>query len=60
MSKEIEELRAEVRQLRDMLARMAEANGMKFRKGHYDLRVSPSITLVPIDEEIPVSEVFKW
>jgi hypothetical protein len=60
MSKEIEELKEEVKLLRDMLAVMAEANGMKFRKGHYDLRVSPYVTLVPIDEEIPVSEVFKW
>ncbi|NMF32281.1 hypothetical protein HF851_08320 [Corynebacterium ammoniagenes] len=60
MDNEIKELKEEVALLRNMLVRMAEANGMKFRKGHYDLRVSPSITLVPIDEEIPVSEVFKW
>lgn len=50
MGNEIEELKKEIALLRDMLMRMAEADGMKFRKGHYDLRVSPYITLVPIDE----------
>lgn len=58
--KKLDALEEKIDRLELMLVLMAEANGMKFKRGPNDVRVSPSMSLVPIEKPKPTTTGFEW
>lgn len=47
----LDKLTKKVDNLENMLKAMAEHQGLKFRRGYYDMRPNPNLKLVPFDYE---------